>query len=86
MVQHSKQLAFRSKSADEDWWNLVFDTDAQEIYIVHKWAHMSLNKLQQDSGDKRIDLAEFLSNPQSRKAHATLVSSLAGMFGESAHD
>jgi hypothetical protein len=24
---------------DEDWWRLVFDTDAKRIYVEHEWAH-----------------------------------------------
>ena len=25
---------------DEDWWRLVFDTDARRLYVEHEWAYV----------------------------------------------
>ena len=46
---------------DEDWWDLVFDTDTKRIYVQHKWEHVDVRGGgASDHGSVDIELSAFI--------------------------
>ena len=39
MAKLTRQLLKLAKGGNEEWWRLVFDTEAQRLYIEHEWSH-----------------------------------------------
>ena len=39
MAKLTRQLHKLTKGGNEEWWRLVFDTEAQRLYIEHEWSH-----------------------------------------------
>lgn len=55
----------RTTSGDvkEDWWALVFETDANRLYVEHSWSHANIWKpAKSRHGSKQIDINEFLAS------------------------
>lgn len=36
----------------EDWWDLCYDTIEKKFYVLHRWDHVALNNLAQDTGSE----------------------------------
>ena len=46
---------------DEDWWRLVFDTDAKRLYVEHEWSYMDIGRGGKcDSGKSETEISEYL--------------------------
>jgi hypothetical protein len=47
---------------NEDWWRLVFDTEAKRLYIEHEWNHTDMwRAARSDSGTTEFDINGFLA-------------------------
>ena len=68
---------------NEDWWTLVFDTDAKRIYVEHTWSHKNPWKAgHNDSGARSTEVNEFLKSEGPGRVE--LAALLEGMFGHGA--
>jgi hypothetical protein len=65
---------------DEDWWRLVFDTDARRLYVEHEWAYVDVRKGGRgDDGKVEIEINEFL-NKADWPAQRELLKLIRGLF------
>ena len=39
MAKLTRRLLKLAKGGNEEWWRLVFDTEARRLYIEHEWSH-----------------------------------------------
>lgn len=60
--------------ADEDWWDLVYDEAAGELFVEHSWSHLG----GRGNGSERFEINEFLKSD--RYGVLTLKSALLAMF------
>ena len=66
---------------DEDWWRLVFDTDAGRLYVEHEWEHTDVRGLGvSNKSIEQIDIESFLLQPGQSAAHRELCSLLERLF------
>jgi hypothetical protein len=66
---------------DEDWWRLVFDTDAKRLYVEHEWAHTDVRKgSSADSGTAEFEISAFLNEPSHGAAQRQLLRLLTNLF------
>ncbi len=65
MAKLTRQLHERVKGGhmeNEDWWRLVFDTEAQRLYIEHEWSHTDAWRASRSkSGTAEFEVNSFLS-------------------------
>ena len=68
---------------DQDWWRLVFDTDANRLYVEHEWHHTDVRgRGETDQGRSEMDVGAFLSRFGAGPEHRELVRLLSGLFGD----
>jgi hypothetical protein len=77
------RLAYEAKGSwneNEDWTDLVFDTDKRRLYVEHTWDRVKISNLQRyDEGSVEVDVNAFLaSNGPGRDK---LVELLTRLFG-----
>jgi hypothetical protein len=81
-----KELHKRVKGSlanDEDWWRLVFDTDAKRLYVEHEWSHVDLGANgRADSGKAETDIATFLAQGGEGAPQRELAQLLHRLFEE----
>jgi len=69
---------------DEDWWHLVFDTDAKRLYVEHRWAHVDVRGAgEANSGTEQFDIADYLRQGGQTAGHRELWRLLQSLFEES---
>jgi hypothetical protein len=65
MAKLTRLLHERAKGAhkeNEDWWSLVFDTEAKRIYIEHEWSHKDTwRTARSNSGTAEFEINGFLA-------------------------
>ena len=63
MAKLTRQLHERISGDDtgnEDWWRLVFDTEAQRFYIEHEWRHTDAwRAARSNNGTAEFDIQRF---------------------------
>jgi hypothetical protein len=73
----SKQLDARIKGSwtnNEDWWNLVYDTEAKRLFVEHSWSHVDPHKISNaDSG--RAEIASQNFSPRVGKEQTSSIAS-----------
>jgi hypothetical protein len=68
-IQHEFYRSFRGPGpADEDWWSLVFDSEARRLLVRHEWQASG------HGGFDDLDINEFLE--QTGGAQTALIDSL----------
>ncbi len=87
MPKLTRQLESHAKGAlaeREDWWHLVFDTDANELYVEHSWSHTNAYRVSKgtDEGTERLPVDAYLKGGQNG---AELSRLLRTMFEEKPH-
>ena len=66
---------------DEDWWRLVFDTDANRLYVEHEWQYVDVQrKGEANHGQIEMDVTSFLNKPEQGMAHQKLLHLLSRLF------
>jgi hypothetical protein len=66
---------------DEDWWRLVFDTDAKRLYVEHEWAHLDVRRGgPADNGTAEIEIPAFLRGGGQGEAQRELYRLLTELF------
>jgi hypothetical protein len=79
-----RELARRATgpvSNDEDWWRLVFDTDAGRLYVEHEWAYADVRRGGPGySGVAGVDVAEFLNEGGRGASHRELLRLISTLF------
>ncbi len=67
-----------SPSEREDWWYLVYDTDAQAFHIEHEWSHkeLHLSFASMQEGHERLSADRYVG-PGSDKLHEVKADLLA---------
>ncbi|MGF7213799.1 hypothetical protein GGE65_008449 [Skermanella aerolata] len=67
----------------EDWWRLVFDTETENLYVEHEWAHLDVRKRNDgENGSCKIDIASALSGHIPDQGRDKLISLITGVFGK----
>jgi len=65
MARLTRQLHERAKGAqkeNEDWWRLVFDTEAKRFYVEHEWSHTDAwRAARSNNGTAEFDINGFLA-------------------------
>jgi hypothetical protein len=81
------QSATDPASGEEEWWRLVFDTEANRLYIVHEWERTDRRDANaSDRGSEQVDIGSFLAEPGQHAAHRELRSLIDKMFDSSTGD
>lgn len=66
---------------DEDWWRLVFDTDAKRLYVEHQWSYLDVRRGQCDGGKAELEISDFLNQSGQGAAQQELVKlMISGLF------
>ena len=65
MAKLTRQLHERVTGAhkeNEDWWRLVFDTEAKRFYVEHEWSHTDAwRAARSNNGTAEFDINGFLA-------------------------
>ena len=69
-----------AKGGNEEWWRLVFDTEAQRLYIEHEWSHTDAWRASRSkSGTAEFDINGFLAEGEA-PAQAELQRIIESLF------
>lgn len=86
MAKLKRELARRARGPvmnDEDWWRLVYDSEAKRLYVEHEWEHVDVRKAgKADKGTKELEIGQFLNEGGEGEAHRELVRLISGLFEE----
>ena len=80
-----RELARRTTgpvSNDEDWWRLVFDTDAGRLYVEHEWTSLERRQGEAEGRTGAMDIAEYLMQSGQTAGHRELWRLLQTLFKE----
>jgi hypothetical protein len=62
MAKLTRQLHKLTKGGNEEWWRLVFDTEAKRLYIEHEWSHRDVWRASRsNSGTVEFEINSFLA-------------------------
>ncbi len=80
MAKLTRQLLKLAKGGNEEWWRLVFDTEAQRLYIEHEWSHTDAWRASRSkSGTAEFDINRFLAEGEA-PAQAELQRIIESLF------
>jgi hypothetical protein len=80
MAKLTRQLHHLAKGGNEEWWRLVFDTEAQRLYIEHEWSHTDAWRASRSkSGTAEFDINGFLTEGEA-PAQAELQRTIESLF------
>jgi hypothetical protein len=79
MPRLRRPLYQRNEGSDEDRWRLVFDTDANRLFVEHESKRCDMRGPGYGIGTDEIGLADFLA--QRGQGQRELVRLLATLFG-----
>jgi hypothetical protein len=80
MSKLTRQLLKLAKGGNEEWWRLVFDTEAQRLYIEHEWSHTDpWPASRSKSGTAEFDINGFLAEGEA-PAQAELQRIIESLF------
>ena len=66
---------------DEDWWHLVFDTDAKRLYVEHRWGYVDVRGAgEANSGTEQFEVGDYLKQGGQTAGHRELWRLLQGLF------
>jgi len=77
-----KPLYQRAEGADEDRWCLVFDTDANRLFVEHQETRGDMRGAGYSAHTDELEVAAFLAEPG--QGQQELVRLLGGLFRERA--
>ena len=87
MAKLTRQLQERVKGAhkeNEDWWRLVFDTEAKRLYVEHEWSHTDAwRAARSNNGTAEFDINGFLAEGEAQ-AQAELLRIIESLFKKGA--
>jgi GH35 family endo-1,4-beta-xylanase len=65
---------------NEDWWRLVFDTEAKRLYIEHEWSHADVwRAARSNNGTAEFDINAFPAEGEA-PAQAELLRIIESLF------
>ena len=83
MAKLTRQLHERVAGAhneNEDWWRLVFDTEAKRFYVEHEWSHTDAwRAARSNNGTAEFDINGFLAEGEA-PAQAELLRIIESLF------
>ena len=69
---------------NEDWWRLVFDTEAKRLFIEHEWNHTDMWRASRsNNGAAEFDINAFLAEGEA-PAQAELLRVIESLFEKGA--
>ena len=87
MAKLTRQLHERisgDNTENKDWWRLVFDTEAQRLYIEHEWRHTDAwRAARSNNGTAEFDINGFLAEGEAQ-AQAELLRIIESLFKKGA--
>ena len=87
MAKLTRQLHERVAGAhkkNEDWWRLVFDTEAKRFYVEHEWSHTDAwRAARSNNGTAEFDIDGFLAEGEAQ-AQAELLRIIESLFKKGA--
>ena len=83
MAKLTRQLHERVKGVhkeNEDWWRLVFDTEAKRFYVEHEWSHTDAwRAARSNNGTAEFDINGVLAAGEA-PAQAVLLRIIESLF------
>jgi hypothetical protein len=83
LIRELQRSAKGPVADDEDWWQLVFDTDTKHLYVEHEWQHTEEGEAgRSERGKEQFEISAYLTQGGQTVGHRELWRLIQALFRE----